>query len=234
MSKIYFFQPDKNHWDLESIEAGYKAKLHLHNSLVWQFGDLAEAQVLEANKENKVVTVRVLKSKEFSWETVPVGNISFEKHPLSIYTLPFTYLLSVAKNDDTLIEQKAKSSIFDSIKSKIIEEQRATRPKNKLISDIVEGKIKLLTEEDITHRLNISQKEFISWVRRSDPTYKSDLRSRENKDMLSVIEKLNLSLDNTKFPSPDIYIAGSARWSADTLESWLKDSIKKGGNNSHP
>ena len=98
---------------------------------------------------------------------------------------------------------------------------------------MIEGKIKLLSAKDIYTRLNISSGEFEQLVKNSDPTYSLHERNKIDAITDSLIGKgLVKAISRTEiqykysFPKPDLYIAGKARWSPDTLKRWLLQGAK--------
>ena len=121
----------------------------------------------------------------------------------------------------------------EQIKKLLISEQEGISPNEQIINDLIEGKIKLLSAKDIYTRLNISSGEFEQLVKNSDPTY--SLHEKNKIDALtdSLIGKgLVKAISRTEiqykysFPKPDLYIAGKARWSPDTLKRWLLQGAK--------
>lgn len=134
-----------------------------------------------------------------------------------------------------MTDNKNTNERIEQIKKMLISEQEGIATNEQIINDLVAGKIKLLSAKDIYTRLNISSDEFTQLVKRSDPNF----RLNENNIVDTFMEKLNLpkaidvynvSSSNTKdsysFPKPDLYIAGKARWSPDTLKKWLLQGSK--------
>ncbi|BBF07655.1 hypothetical protein [Haemophilus influenzae] len=121
----------------------------------------------------------------------------------------------------------------EQIKKLLISEQEGIAPNEQIINDLIEGKIKLLSAKDIYTRLNISSGEFEQLVKHSDPTYslheknKMDAftKSLIRKDLIKAISRTEIQYKYS-FPKPDLYIAGKARWSPDTLKRWLLQGAK--------
>lgn len=120
----------------------------------------------------------------------------------------------------------------EQIKKLLISEQEGIAPNEQIINDLIEGKIKLLSAKDIYTRLNISSGEFEQLVKNSDPTYslheknKMDaLTSLIGKGLIKTISQTEIQYKYS-FPKPDLYIAGKARWSSDTLKRWLLQGAK--------
>lgn len=121
----------------------------------------------------------------------------------------------------------------EQIKKLLISEQEGIAPNEQIINDLIEGKIKLLSAKDIYTRLNISSSEFEQLVKNSDPTYslheknKMDVLTKNfiGKDLIKVISRTEIQYKYS-FPKPDLYIAGKARWSPDTLKRWLLQGAK--------
>lgn len=121
----------------------------------------------------------------------------------------------------------------EQIKKLLISEQEGISPNEQIINDLIEGKIKLLSAKDIYTRLNISSGEFEQLVKNSDPTYSLHERNKIDAITDSLIGKgLVKAISRTEiqykysFPKPDLYIAGKARWSPDTLKRWLLQGAK--------
>ena len=121
----------------------------------------------------------------------------------------------------------------EQIKKLLISEQEGIAPKEQIINDLIEGKIKLLSAKDIYTRLNISSGEFEQLVKNSDPTYSLHEKNKMDALTKSLIGKgLIKTISQTEiqykysFPKPDLYIAGKARWSSDTLKRWLLQGAK--------
>ncbi len=121
----------------------------------------------------------------------------------------------------------------EQIKKLLISEQEGIAPNEQIINDLIEGKIKLLSAKDIYTRLNISSGEFEQLVKNSDPTY--TLHEKNKIDVLTsslIGNGLIKTISRTEiqykysFPKPDLYIAGKARWSPDTLKRWLLQGAK--------
>lgn len=123
----------------------------------------------------------------------------------------------------------------EQIKKLLISAQQSNSPKEQLLNDVAEGKIQLLSAKEICQRLNLSEDEFTNLVRNSDPTYSPAPKSK----MADVIDFLKhqafeakkniIKLENLhqySFPAPDLYIAGKARWTEDTLKKWLLQGAK--------
>lgn len=121
----------------------------------------------------------------------------------------------------------------EQIKKLLISEQEGISPNEQIINDLIEGKIKLLSAKDIYTRLNISSGEFEQLVKNSDPTYSLHEKNKIDAITDSLIGKgLVKAISRTEiqykysFPKPDLYIAGKARWSPDTLKRWLLQGAK--------
>jgi len=121
----------------------------------------------------------------------------------------------------------------EQIKKLLISEQEGIAPNEQIINDLIEGKIKLLSAKDIYTRLNISSGEFEQLVKNSDPTYSLHEKNKMDAITDSLIGKgLVKAISRTEiqykysFPKPDLYIAGKARWSPDTLKRWLLQGAK--------
>lgn len=121
----------------------------------------------------------------------------------------------------------------EQIKKLLISEQEGIAPNEQIINDLIEGKIKLLSAKDIYTRLNISSGEFEQLVKNNDPTYSLHEKNKIDAITDSLIGKgLVKAISRTEiqykysFPKPDLYIAGKARWSPDTLKRWLLQGAK--------
>lgn len=121
----------------------------------------------------------------------------------------------------------------EQIKKLLISEQEGISPNEQIINDLIEGKIKLLSAKDIYTRLNISSGEFEQLVKNNDPTYSLHEKNKIDAITDSLIGKgLVKAISRTEiqykysFPKPDLYIAGKARWSPDTLKRWLLQGAK--------
>ena len=66
----------------------------------------------------------------------------------------------------------------EQIKKLLISAQQSNSPKEQLLNDVAEGKIRLLSAKDIYQRLNLSEDEFTNLVRNNDPTYSPTQQSR--------------------------------------------------------
>ncbi|EIJ72898.1 hypothetical protein [Haemophilus parahaemolyticus] len=123
----------------------------------------------------------------------------------------------------------------EQIKKLLISAQQSNSPKEQLLNDVAEGKIRLLSAKDIYQRLNLSEDEFTNLVRNNDPTYSPTQQSRID-DLTDILNrqvfearKNIIKLDNRhqySFPAPDLYIVGKARWTEDTLKQWLLQGAK--------
>nr|DAT90883.1 MAG TPA: hypothetical protein [Bacteriophage sp.] len=122
----------------------------------------------------------------------------------------------------------------EQIKKLLISEQEGIAPNEQIINDLIEGKIKLLSAKDIYTLLNISSSEFEQLVKNSDPTYSLHEKNKMDaltkgliirKDLIKAISRTEIQYKYS-FPKPDLYIAGKARWSSDTLKRWLLQGAK--------
>ncbi|MEE3682372.1 hypothetical protein [Actinobacillus pleuropneumoniae] len=123
----------------------------------------------------------------------------------------------------------------EQIKKLLISAQQSNSPKEQLLNDVAEGKIQLLSAKEICQRLNLSEDEFTNLVRNSDPTYSpapkskmadvTDFLKHQAFEATKNIIKLE-NLHQYSFPAPDLYIAGKARWTEDTLKQWLLQGAK--------
>lgn len=104
----------------------------------------------------------------------------------------------------------------EQIKGILLAEQQAKSYQGQIISDLVEGKITLLTAQEICSRLSIDEKIFTLWVRKNEPDY--------NKKAGEISWE---HFQPTQFPKPDIYIAGEARWTKETFKRWLLQQSTK-------
>lgn len=120
----------------------------------------------------------------------------------------------------------------EQIKKILLEEQRASRPREQLINQIVAGSIKLLSAQEVCERLSLSEAELTRLVRKSDPNYPRYDNKGSVAKAMKEIERMTqtireITMDEAfSFPAPDIYIAGKARWSEDTLKKWLLQGAK--------
>lgn len=119
----------------------------------------------------------------------------------------------------------------EQIKKILISEQQSDPVENQLVDAIIAGKVELLSDVDICKKLNLSVPEFTRLVRQSDPSYRADLPHFPEHAIrafsVSQSTKLTLPYKQTfSFPKPDIYIAGKARWTTDTLKNWLLQGAK--------
>ena len=121
----------------------------------------------------------------------------------------------------------------EQIKKLLISEQEGIAPNEQIINDLIEGKIKLLSAKDIYTRLNISSGEFEQLVKNNDTAYSLHEKNKIDAITDSLIGKgLVKAISRTEiqykysFPKPDLYIAGKARWSPDTLKRWLLQGAK--------
>lgn len=123
----------------------------------------------------------------------------------------------------------------EQIKKLLISAQQSNSPKEQLLNDVAEGKIQLLSAKDIYQRLNLSEDEFTNLVRNSDPTYSptqkskiDDLTDILNRQVFEATKNIIKSENRHQysFPAPDLYIAGKARWTEDTLKQWLLQGAK--------
>lgn len=101
----------------------------------------------------------------------------------------------------------------ETIKAILIAAQRPAITKEQIIDDVVAGKVKLLTAEQISERIGIDEAVFTLWVKQSTDDYHPRKPRKElGKDKMPLM---------ATFPKPDIYIAGEARWTQETFKMWL-------------
>ncbi|WP_273394022.1 hypothetical protein [Actinobacillus porcinus] len=123
-------------------------------------------------------------------------------------------------------EKNMSNERTEQIKKILMSAQQCNTPEEQLANDIAEGKVHLLSAQEICERLRLSAEEFTILVRNSDPTYSPTSKNKMqalthlvNENTLKVM-KLDPQYQYS-FPAPDLYIAGKARWTKDTLKKWL-------------
>lgn len=122
----------------------------------------------------------------------------------------------------------------EQIKKLLISAQSDTSPEDQLVNDIVKGEVKLLSAKDICERLGLSENEFTELVRQNEPSYQARKKTKveEVLGQMKGLEKVSQVIKSQhfeyqySFPAPDIYIAGKARWTEDSLKNWLLQGAK--------
>lgn len=124
------------------------------------------------------------------------------------------------------------SNTTEQIKKMLISEQQPNAPEAQLIEAIIDGRVKLLSDKDIYQKLNISETEFSEWVKQTTPNYQAEHRTAQAvavgvlfRDYSTKMSPFSQKKQHS-FPKPDIYIAGKARWTTDTLRNWLRQNTK--------
>ena len=120
---------------------------------------------------------------------------------------------------------------FIDVKQSIIEAQLASSPKDKMINSIMRGTADLLSANDIINRLGITSSEFERMVNLPRHYIAAKGFGSATHDLIGLfdqhIEFINQDLeDETKFPEPDLYILGKARWTKETFKKWLEAQCK--------
>lgn len=119
-----------------------------------------------------------------------------------------------------------KSSTIEATKHLLLQEQKGSFDKEKLIEDIISGKANLLTADTIALRLGIPIEVFHRWVKNGDSHYiiPGNLAMKMFGNALE--DTMFSGKGNTTFPKPDVYIGNYPRWTVETFRNWLITNLK--------
>lgn len=120
---------------------------------------------------------------------------------------------------------------FKHIKQAIVEAQLASTPKDKMIQSIMQGTTELLSANDIIQKLGITTDEFQRLVDLPNHQLRNSTLGHITRFYSDVsggqVELVDTNWEATnKFPKPDLYILGKARWTKETFKEWLEKQCK--------
>ncbi len=121
---------------------------------------------------------------------------------------------------------------IEKTKALLLASQEGMTSKERIINDIVDGKVTLLSIDDISERLSISQNIINEWIKNSDPSFEAPKRLHQSLLVKSYEQQIKRSFyrklynKDIYFPVPDIYIGLEPRWEKETIKSWLRKCNK--------
>ncbi len=111
------------------------------------------------------------------------------------------------------------------------------KEQEKLIDNLLDGKVVLYSMSDIQKKLSISRSTLNRWINNGSKVNPSiDWLSKNIKhslfDRAAYSASLSAFQENDEedvsltFPAPDLYIGNSPRWARETVKKWILDSQK--------
>lgn len=107
-----------------------------------------------------------------------------------------------------------------------IERREAIAKQERVIDDVFNREITLITAYELANLLKLDQGEFSKW--RKQKYSLADLLIGRATISLNKLHTTLVDAEN-KFPTPVLYVGGDPRWSVEEVKKWLlKCSIKNG------
>lgn len=98
------------------------------------------------------------------------------------------------------------------------------KKQEKLVDDLLNGKVILYSMSDIQKILSISRSTLNRWIKNGENRYFLDLGILKTPS--NTQEQGDEEDTTTIFPEADLYIGNSPRWSKDTVKKWILESQK--------